>query len=163
MIVRGILSVICKILPTKVAYAHCDIPCGIYDPNRAQLAAHTVIRMTQLLSELNIEDKIKLSHDISRMTHVKEEHVDAIEHELGTLRDDYFKESHFKEFSELRGFFFDAIKLSAKVRQNIDMNSAEALLEDVLKISEIFYKTKKLKPVRLKSPYSTQREIVTYK
>jgi nickel superoxide dismutase len=163
MIIRGILNVICKILPTKVAYAHCDIPCGIYDPNRAQLAAHTIIRMIQLLSELNIEDKIKLGHDVSRITNVKEEHVDVIEQELGTLRDDYFKEDHYKEFPELREFFSDAIKLSAKARQNIDMNSAEELLEDVLKISEIFYKTKKLEPVRLKSPYSTQREIVTYK
>jgi hypothetical protein len=43
------------------------------------------------------------------------------------------------------------------------MKAAEEMLENILKISEIFYKTKKLQPVRIKSPYPTQREIVTYK
>ena len=158
-----VLSLISRILPLRVAYAHCDIPCGIYDPNRAQLATHTVIRTTQLLGELSNEDKIKLGHDIARITSVKEEHVDVIEQELGTLEDDYFKEQHFQEFPELKGFFSSALKLSGKVRQNVDIESADLLLENILKISEIFYKTKKLEPVRLKSPYPTQREIVTYK
>jgi len=160
---KCILSIISKILPVKVAYAHCDIPCGIYDPNRAQLAAHTAIRMTQLLGELINDDKIKLGHDIARMTSVKEKHAEVIEEELGTLEDDYFKEEHFKEFSELKELFSNSAKLTAKIRQNIDIEAAEELLENILKVSEIFYKTKKLQPVRLKSPYPTQREIVTYK
>jgi nickel superoxide dismutase len=160
---KSILSIISKILPAKTAYAHCDIPCGIYDPNRAQLAAHTVIRMTQLLSESVNDNKIKLGHDIARMTLVKEKHAEIIEEELGTLENDYFKEEHFKEFSELKELFFNSSKLTAKIRQNIDLEAAEEILENILKISEIFYKTKKLHPVRLKSPYPTQREIVTYK
>jgi len=45
-----------KLIPEKIAYAHCDIPCGIYDPHQAQLAAHTIIRMTQLLSEIKEDD-----------------------------------------------------------------------------------------------------------
>jgi nickel superoxide dismutase len=160
---KNILFIISKVLPAKIAYAHCDIPCGIYDPNRAQLAAHTVIRMTQLLSELVRDDKTKLGHDIARMTSVKEKHAEIIEEELGTLEDDYFKEEHFKEFSELKELFSNSSKLTAKIRQNIDMKAAEEMLENILKISEIFYKTKKLQPVRIKSPYPTQREIVTYK
>lgn len=152
-----------KLIPTKMAYAHCDIPCGIYDPNAAQLAAHTVIRMTQLLNELNRGDETKAEHDIARMTHVKEDHGEMVEEELGTLENDYFKEEHFIEFPELKRLFSDATKLSVKVRQAIDMESAEQLLEMVLKISEIFYKTKNLIPVRIKSPYPTQREIVIYK
>jgi nickel superoxide dismutase len=116
---KNLISIISKALPVKVAYAHCDIPCGIYDPNRAQLATHTVIRMTQLLNELVNDDKIKLGHDIVRMTSVKEKHVDIIEEELGTLEDDYFKEEHFKEFSELKELFSNSSKLLAKIRQNI--------------------------------------------
>jgi nickel superoxide dismutase len=160
---KNLFSIIFKILPTRVAYAHCDIPCGIYDPNIAQRAAHTIIRMIQLLGEINRENETKAEHDIARMTHVKEEHGEIIENELGTLENDYFKEEHFEEFPELIKMFSDASKLSSKVRQTIDMDSAKELLEVILKISEIFYRTKKLIPIRVKSPYPTGREIVIYK
>lgn len=158
----NILSIISRILPTQLAYAHCDIPCGIYDPHAAQVGAHTIIRMTQLLSELKREDETKAEHDIARITHVKEEHGSLVEEELGTLENDYFKDEHFKKYPELKELISHAVKLSAKTRQIIDMESAEQLLELVLKISEIFYKTKSLKPFRAKSPYPTEREIVLY-
>ena len=45
-----------QLLPAKTVYAHCDIPCGIYDPNRLQQAAHTVLRMTQLLIDAKFEE-----------------------------------------------------------------------------------------------------------
>jgi nickel superoxide dismutase len=151
------------LIPQEIAYAHCDIPCGIYDPHAAQVGAHTVIRMTQLLSELKRDNETKAEHDIARLTHVKEEHGHLIEDELGTLENDYFKPEHFEAFPELKGFIENAIKLSVKVRQNIDMASAEELLEQVLKIAEVFYKTKKLEPVRVPSPYPTERELVVYK
>lgn len=163
MIVKNLLIAISRIFPTKIAYAHCDIPCGIYDPHAAQVAAHTIIRMTQLLGAVGRDNETKAEHDIARMTWVKEDHGVKVEEELDTLENDYFKEEHFREFPELEKLFSDAVKLSVKVRQNIDMASAEQLLEVILKISEIFYKTKKLVPVRIKSPYPTEREIVTYK
>ncbi len=163
MIRKRIINFLIKHLPGKIAYAHCDIPCGIYDPHAAQVGAHTVIRMTQLLNELKREGETKTDHDIARMTHVKEEHGSLIEDELGTLENDYFKEEHFKDYPELKKLIADAVKLSIKTRQTIDMVSAEQLLEAVLKIAEIFYKTKNLTPVRVKSPYSTEREIVVYK
>lgn len=163
MIKKLLFGVMEKLLPTGVAYAHCDIPCGIYDPHAAQLAAHTIIRMTQLLDNLNMEDAKKAAHDISRMTSVKEDHGKMVEKELDTLENDYFKDEHRKAFPELSKMFSDAVKLSIKVRQAIDMEAAEQLLETILKISEIFYKTKNLIPVRIKSPYSTEREIVIYK
>lgn len=161
-------------MPYKIAYAHCDIPCGIYDPHLAQLGAHTVLRMTQMLGEIKRENppshkasagqsEIKAEHDVARMTHVKEEHGSLIEDELGTLENDYFKDEHFKQYPQLREIIADAVKLSAKTRQTIDMASAEELLEKVLQISEIFYKTKNLEPMRVKSPYPTEREIVVYK
>ncbi|HMS22307.1 MAG TPA: superoxide dismutase, Ni [Candidatus Levybacteria bacterium] len=142
--------------PYAVAHAHCDIPCGIYDPNGAQLAAHTVLRMTQLLSEKTE------THDVARITHVKEEHGEAIEEELGTLENDYFKPEHFEQFPELKGLLSDSVKLSIETRQHIDIQKAEELLEKVLQISEIFYKTKNVTPVRVSSVYPTKGEIVAY-
>ncbi|MBI3984359.1 MAG: superoxide dismutase, Ni [Candidatus Levybacteria bacterium] len=152
-----------KLLLENIVLAHCDIPCGIYDPHNAQIGAHTVIRMTQMLQDLKREDEVKAEHDIARLTHVKEEHGHLVEDELGTLENDYFKPEHFQAHPNLKDLLEKAVKLSIKVRQNIDMESAKELLETVLLISEIFYKTKNVTPVRVKSVYPTEGEIVTYK
>lgn len=152
-----------KLLIEKIAYAHCDIPCGIYDPYVLQRAAHTIIRMTQLLLEVNQEDDLKSDHAIARMTHVKEEHSDLLEEELDTLRNDYFKEEHFKTYPNLDELFIKALKSAAKARQNIDINASEETLASVLEIAEIFYKTKNVEPVRVKSVYPTNGEVVLHK
>jgi nickel superoxide dismutase len=152
-----------NILPLKIAYAHCDIPCGIYDPHQAQLAAHTVIRMTQLLSEVKRDNETKAEHDVARMTGVKEEHSSIIEEELETLRNDYFKEEHYKEYPNLNELFVKTLKSASKARQNIDIVAAEETLSGILEIAEIFYKTKGVTPVRVKSVYPTGGEMVFYK
>lgn len=157
------LNMLCKFLPGQVVFAHCDIPCGIYDPFRAQQAAHTIIRMTQLLSEIKREDETKAEHDIARMTSVKEKHASILEEELDTLQNDYFKEEHFKTYPSLLDLFTKTIKSSIKARQNIDMQAAEDTLSGVMEIAEIFFKTKGVEPVRVKTVYPTEREIVLYK
>ena len=93
------LASIFNLLPENSAYAHCDIPCGIYDPHNAQMAAHTVIRMNQLIEEVSasskespFEERKKIISQVSRLTHVKEEHGHLVEDELGILQNDYFKE-----------------------------------------------------------------------
>lgn len=147
----------------KIAYAHCDIPCGIYDPYVAQRAAHTIIRMTQLLIEIKQDDDLKSDHAIVRMTHVKEDHSNILEEELDTLRNDYFKEEHFKEYSNLNELFTKILKSAAKARQNIDMEAAEETLAGVQEIAEIFFKTKGVESIRVKSVYPTGGEIVLHK
>jgi nickel superoxide dismutase len=158
-----------KLIPAKPVYAHCDIPCGIYDPHEAQLAAHTVIRMVQMLQDLEggdqmpFEERKKLIIQISRLTVVKEEHARKVESELVTLWADYFKEEHLKDYPELHELVWKTLKLTGKVRQEINMEAAKELLENVQKVAEIFYKTKGVKPVKVKSIYPTEGEIVVYK
>src|SRR3990167_6006492 len=148
-------------LPSKTAYAHCDIPCGIYDPHNMQMAAHTIIRMTQLLSESK-GTGVKFAHDVSRLTHVKEDHGKLLEEEVGTIDNDYFKQEHHAKFPKLRSLIEKTIKASIKARQEIDMDSAEEALAGTQEIAEIFFKTKGVTPVRVKSVYPTEREIVTH-
>lgn len=159
---RKIISHFAKFLPLQTAFAHCDIPCGIYDPHNAQMAAHTVIRMTQFLEDVKREDEIKAEHDIARITRVKEKHSNLIEEELETLRNDYFKEEHFKEYSNLDSLFMEALKASSKARQGISLESAKLSLSKIMEIAEIFFKTKGVTPVRVKSVYPTEGEIVTH-
>ncbi len=155
---RSILTSIIRILPTKSVYAHCDIPCGIYDPHNAQMAAHTIIRMTKLIGEA--EGDI---HKIAREVAVKEEHGEICEKELVTLWADYFKEEHLKEYPELHDLNWKSIKLSGKVRQEVNLEAANELLANVQKVAEIFWKTKGLEPIRIPSGYPTEGEIVSHK
>lgn len=164
------LSSVFNFLPQNIVYAHCDIPCGIYDPHNAQMAAHTVIRMTQMIEEVSVsskeppfEERKKIISQVSRLTHVKEEHGHLVEEEIGTLQNDYFKEEHYKKFSDLKELLEKGTKLSVKVRQNTDMEGAKELLETVMQIAEIFYKSKGLKYHRVKAPYPTGLEIVVQK
>lgn len=165
------LSALLNLLPEKTAYAHCDIPCGIYDPHNAQMAAHTIIRMTELLSLVKRENppshkaseglgELKAEHDVVRVTHVKEEHSNLLEAELMTLKNDYFKEEIAEKFPELDSLFKKAQKSGTKARTGIDMESAKETLETVMQIAEIFYKSKELEFARVKSPYPTGLDIV---
>src|SRR5687767_3723105 len=104
-----------KLLPSKTIYAHCDIPCGIYDPHNLQMAAHTVIRMTQMIQELEDgEDLKKFTHQMARLVKVKEEHAELCKHELRVLWGDYFKPEHLEKYPDLNDLVFKTLKLASK-------------------------------------------------
>jgi nickel superoxide dismutase len=143
---------------------HCDIPCGIYDPHNAQLAAHTVIRMTEFLQEVKRNDETKAEHDIARITHVKEEHSNILEDELMTLKNDYFKKEIVEKLDkEPWDLFKKALASSAKARVGIDMEAAKETLDAVMQIAELFYKSKGIDSHRVKAPYPTGLDIVVQK
>jgi nickel superoxide dismutase len=139
----------------KTAHAHCDIPCGIYDPHQAQLAAHTIIRMTDLIAEHKNE-----IHETVRYTSVKEEHAEMLKHEIRVIWGDYFKPEHAQKFPELHTLVWDIMKLGSKARQGVDKAVAEQLLEKVNRFAEIFWETKGVKTKKVKAPYPTGKDIV---
>ncbi|TSC65832.1 MAG: superoxide dismutase, Ni [Microgenomates group bacterium Gr01-1014_80] len=162
------LDKLIKLLPSRPVFAHCDIPCGIYDPHAAQMAAHTVIRITNLILDAHpesdaLEHRRAFVHQMARLTKVKEEHGGIVEHELVILWADYFKEEHLKDYPELHDLVWKTLKLASKTKQNIDLEAAGELLKNVQEIAEIFWKTKKMEPVRVPSGYPTEGEIVTHK
>ncbi len=156
-----------KIFPAKIAYAHCDIPCGIYDPHLAQLAAHTVIRMVDLINEIKnpgenptFEQRKEIMHKINRYTAVKEEHAELCKKEIRILWGDYFKAEHVEKYPKLHELVWKVMKLGSKARQEINLQASEELLETVNKIAEIFWETKGMGTARFKAPYPTGRETV---
>ena len=167
---QGLLRVIDKISRAQPVYAHCDIPCGIYDPHEAQVAAHTIIRMVSLLDELkpskeepDFEERKRIISQIARLTRVKEEHAEMVKHELRVLWADYFKEEHLKEYPHLHDTFWKAMKLASRARQEVNIEAAQELLGEVQKIAEIFWKTKGIATARIPSPYPSGGEIVVPK
>ncbi len=163
----NLIKLAVRLLPTKPVFAHCDIPCGIYDPYQAQLAAHTIIRMTKMIGDLKKEvgdeSEKKFISQVARLTQVKEEHGKICEAELVTLWGDYFKEEHLEEYPKLHELVWRAVKLTSKVRQEINLAEAEELLASVQEIAEIFWKTKKMEVVRIPSGYPTGGEIISHK
>ena len=140
-------------------YAHCDIPCGIYDPHGAQVAAHTVLRMTAMLDELEGSD-VKTVSQAARLTEVKEEHAEVLKHEVRVIWGDYFKDEHLEKHKNLHSLVFKIMKQASKARQEVNMEEAKALLASVLEFSEIFWETKGRETVRVKSGFPTEGEIV---
>ncbi|MSQ14467.1 MAG: superoxide dismutase, Ni [Dehalococcoidia bacterium] len=148
-LIHGAFEVVNKAFPARVAHAHCDIPCGIYDPHMAQLAALTVVRMNQLIQNLPVpamdaspQDRNTYVAQLSRYTKVKEEHSELCKHELRIIWGDYFRPEHVEQYPDLHNLFFQAMKLASRNRQAIDMEAAQSLLSHVQDIAEIFWKTK---------------------
>ena len=170
MMAKKSLVFLSKILPTQVAYAHCDIPCGIYDPHLVQMAAHTVIRMTDLINDLKassseppFDERKRIISQISRLTNVKEEHAELVKHEIRILWGDYFKEEHLKQYPELNNLVFKTMKLASKARQEVNIEAANELLDTVQKIAQIFWKTKNIKTSEISAPYPSGGTIVVPK
>lgn len=144
MIKKGILKFLVKHLPHKTAYAHCDVPCGIYDPKPAQIAAATVLKMVQKINELpQTNPSVQDRNSFVRMVWTKEEHARKCKEELLILWTDYFKDEHLAAFPNLHDTFWKAAKLCSKNKQEINLESAEQLVKAVDEIAEIFAKTKK--------------------
>ncbi|MGI9146643.1 MAG: superoxide dismutase, Ni [Chloroflexota bacterium] len=144
-----IFSALDRVAPPSEAYAHCDIPCGIYDPHAAQLAALSVIRMVQLIGALQkpAESASKEEWDtyamqLSRYSAVKEQHAGIAEHEIIILWTDYFKPEHLEKYPNLHDLVWKTAKLTSTVKQQINMDAAQQLLTGTQQIAEMFWATK---------------------
>lgn len=130
--------------PTTIAYAHCDIPCGIYDPTPAKIAADTVAKMVEKISALPAGATDAASRNsFVRMVQVKEEHAQICKKELEILWTDYFKAEHLQKFPKLHELFWNATKLCSKNKQSVDAQAAAQLQAAVKEISDMFWASKK--------------------
>jgi nickel superoxide dismutase len=139
------------------AKAHCDIPCGIYDPLPAQIAAQSVVRMVDLMKELDAagnSDKLSYHNSMSRYITVKEEHAEKVKHEIRIIWGDYIKAPHIEQHPGLPGLVHEIMQLGSKSRQTADRDTAVQLVEKVNQFSEIFWQTKGKATKRVTAPYA---------
>jgi nickel superoxide dismutase len=153
-----------KISHFESVEAHCDIPCGIYDPHQAQIGALTVIRMIDLIDHhVNEAEKMgrgEFYNSVARYIAVKEEHAELTKHEIRVIWGDFIKQAHLDQYPQLHGLVHKIMGLGSKARQTIDRETALALLEAVNQFAEIFWQIKGIETKRVKSPYSVSEEIV---
>ena len=135
--------------PVQEVQAHCDIPCGIYDPIAAKIAAQTVLKMVVRIQAAespgpNATAVERTSHQntLSRYITVKEEHAELAKRELDILWHDYFRPDHLEKYPDLHTQFWNATKLASKNKQSVDKGAAQQLVEAVDKIAETFWTTK---------------------
>ena len=124
--------------PKTVAYAHCDLPCGVYDPAQARIEAESVKA---------IIEKYNASEDQAFRTRalaIKEERSDLVKHHLWVLWTDYFKPPHFEKYPQLNQLFNEATKLAGGggTKGSTDVTVADALLAKIDEVAKIFWETK---------------------
>ncbi|OGE29633.1 superoxide dismutase, Ni [Candidatus Daviesbacteria bacterium RIFCSPHIGHO2_01_FULL_40_11] len=141
---RRLANLLIQFLPTRSVLAHCDIPCGIYDPAAAQLAAKTVLTMVQKINQLPTENPtVNDRNSFVRMVSVKETHAEICKREVLILWTDYFKAEHLEKFPNLHDLVWKTTKLCSENKRAVDETKANELIESVDKIAEVFNQTKK--------------------
>ncbi len=130
-----------------VAKAHCDIPCGIYDPIAAKIAAQTVQKMVLRMQNLELPgaDSDMAAHQafantFSRYVQVKEEHAEKCKEELRILWADYAWPN--TDANEIAAKFNAALKLAGQCKQTVSMENAENLVAACDDIAAAFWATK---------------------
>lgn len=133
----------------KPVYAHCDVPCGIYETDTMMHAAATCKRMVEKYSELgdppaggDDENPTSMNQAI-RIVMTKEKHADKCKRELYVLWSDYFKPEHVEKYPQLHEQFWLAAKQCGKVKQTMSIEECEKLIEMVHEIAHLFADSKK--------------------
>ncbi len=143
-----VLTSIFKNTSMMKVYAHCDGPCGVYDPASTRVAAEAVLSMTKKLIDLtppsstNSEEWSAYNNTFSRYVAIKEDQAKETKKEILILWTDYFKPIHLETYPDLHDTIWKATKLCSACKVNIDQAQAEELMNYVEKIHNIFWQTK---------------------
>lgn len=124
-------------------YAHCDVPCGIYETNTLLVAAHTIARMVEVINALPKKNpSARDRNTFVRCVKVKEEHAQIVKDQLAILWADFFKPEHLEKFGDLHDKVWKAMKLASDNKQNVDAKMAKDLEKAVGEIADMFEKVK---------------------
>jgi nickel superoxide dismutase len=125
--------------PRIVAHAHCDLPCGVYDPAQARIEAESIKA---------IDEKYQANTDPEYRTRaliIKEQRAELVKHHLWVLWTDYFKPQHFEKYPQLHQLFNEATKIAGGgggTKATSDPAKADELLQKIDEIAKIFWETK---------------------
>ena len=124
--------------PKTVVHAHCDLPCGVYDPAQARIEAESIKMIIQKVGE-NDDPDFR-----TRAVLIKEQRAELVKHHLWVLWTDYFKPPHFEKYPELHQLFNQATKLAGAsgAKGTMDAGKAQELLDKIAEIDKVFWETK---------------------
>lgn len=125
-----------KVFPSKIAEAHCDLMCGVYDPAQARIEAQSVFNAVKVYEAS--DDEVMRQRAVS----IKEERAELVKHHLWVLWTDYFKPEHVEKFDNLHDLFWRATKAAGDAKKTMDIAAAQKLIDLIDEIGAIFEKTK---------------------
>ncbi len=146
--IRKVTSKIKNYFPAPEVEAHCDGPCGVYDPASARIAAEAALSMTKKILALeppaggDAAAMAAYQNTMSRYISIKEEQTHIAKTELLVLWTDYFKPQHLEAYPDLHDTFWKAAKLCSAVKVGVSLENATALMEAIENIHNIFWGTK---------------------
>ncbi len=133
------MRLLARLLAPKVTvHAHCDLPCGVYDPAQARIEAESVKAISQKYQD-NSDPEFR-----TRALIIKEQRSELVKHHLWVLWTDYFKPAHFAKYPQLNQLFNEATKLAGAggTKGSTSVATADELLGKIEEISKIFWETK---------------------
>jgi nickel superoxide dismutase len=130
--------------PRRIVHAHCDVPCGVYDPAQARIEAESV---RAIQTRYQDAEKMKSAAESveeyrSRCLVIKEERADLVKHHLWVLWTDYFKPEHVEKYPQLSDLFWKATKEAGLAKKSQDPEQGQKLLDQIDEIGKIFWETK---------------------
>lgn len=128
--------------PAPVVYAHCDGPCGVYDPASARIAGEAVLSMTKKLLELGDGGGLEAENTKSRFIAIKETEAEECKRQLLILWTDYFKPPHLEDHPELHTLFWNATKQASACKTAVSLDAAEELMTQIEAVHNLFWATK---------------------
>jgi nickel superoxide dismutase len=120
------------IAPTRTAHAHCDMPCGVYDPVQARIEAESCYRIIEKYHAS--DDEVFRTRAIA----VKEERGELAKHHIDVMWHDYFKPEHVEKYPDLHDTCWKASKQASAVKQSVDLDAAQKLLDLIDQIDEMW-------------------------
>jgi nickel superoxide dismutase len=121
--------------PRHTVHAHCDIPCGVYDPQQARIEAESCYKIIQKYHDS--DDEVFRARSI----HVKEERAELTKHHIDVMWHDYFKPEHVEKFPDLHEICWKAAKQASQVKRTVDLDEAQKLLDLIDKIDHMWRET----------------------
>ena len=151
-----------KALTFNHADAHCDIPCKIYDPATAQIAALSIIRLMDLIAELGAKEPLTLADQaqLARLVAEKEIHAARVKDEIRVIWGDYFKQPQFEQFPETHTLVHNIMLTGSACKQHIGRENGEKLLALVNEFSTAFWTTKGVSTYIAECPYPPAMQVV---
>ena len=142
-----------KIFSIEELSAHCDVPCGVYDPLPAQIAAMTVARMMDTITELetheindhNSKRDFHYNNKITRMINEKERSAEIVKEEVRIIWGDFYKDPQFSAHPDLHKNIHSIMLTASKCKQNIDIDASRELVVKLNIFAETFWKIKGIK------------------
>jgi nickel superoxide dismutase len=130
------LTIEALLRPRRIVHAHCDLPCGVYDPAQARIEAESVKA---------IQEKYQGNEDPvfrARALDIKEQRAELVKHHLWVLWTDYFKPEHLEKYPQLHELFWKATKEAGAAKKAEDPAQGQKLLDAIDEIAKVFWETK---------------------